>query len=97
MQNFDIKSLVGKSVFIRTVTHYFVGRLVDISEKHFAIDNASWIAETAKWNETVQEGKLNEVYPYYPETVVFVFTTQAVDIFSWPFELPTLRSVVEMN
>jgi hypothetical protein len=85
---YSIDNLVEKTVLIRTVTHYFVGKLLETGE-FFTLNNASWIAETAQWNKTAQQGKLNESYPYNPETVVFVNRESIVDIFEWPFELPT--------
>jgi hypothetical protein len=84
-----ITDLIGKIVFIRTVTHYFVGRLLDIDNNFFAINQASWIAETDEWSRCSKQGKLNEAYPYNPETTVFVNVDSLVDVFEWPFTLPT--------
>jgi hypothetical protein len=80
---FSIEDLVGKNVFIRTVTHYFIGELVGMDAQCFYITQAAWVAETARWSETVSKGTLNEVEPYPTDLMVCVSRAAFIDIFEW--------------
>ena len=44
----SLEDLVGGIIFIRTVTHYYVGTLREISGQFLMLDNASWIADTGR-------------------------------------------------
>lgn len=49
--------IVGRDYLIRTVTHYYTGRLVWVGDKEIVIEDATWVADTGRFNE-------NEVEPY---------------------------------
>jgi hypothetical protein len=83
-----LDQFIGKKVFIRTITHYFVGEMVETDNLFICLKKASWIAETAKWSETVAKGELNEVEPYPPELPAYVAIAALIDIFEWTHELP---------
>jgi hypothetical protein len=85
----NITELTGENVFVRTVTHYYTGKLVTISEGFLQLDDAAWIADTGRFSEALKNGKLNEVEPY-PGTC-FVSAGAIVDLCHWTHELP--RSV----
>lgn len=71
--------VVGKDYFIRTVTHYFTGRLVWVGDKELAIEDAAWIADTGRFNEFVAGKTVSEVEPF-PEGVVIVGRGAIVDM-----------------
>lgn len=79
---------LDQNVFIRTVTHYFVGHVVGITEKEIYLDQCAWVAETARWSETLRDGKLNEVECYPPDLVNAVFRAGIIDVVEWRHELP---------
>lgn len=71
--------VVGKDYFIRTVTHYFTGRLVWVGDKEIAIEDAAWIPDTGRFNEFVKGETVNEVEPF-PAGVVIVGRGAIIDM-----------------
>jgi hypothetical protein len=69
--------------FIRTITMYVVGELVAIDEHEITLRDAAWIADTGRFNEALQTGKLNEVEPA-PEGISIVGRGSIVDAYLWP-------------
>ena len=55
---------VGDCVFIRTVTLYYVGRVVGFSDTEILLEEASWIADTGRFMQALTTGSLSEVEPY---------------------------------
>ena len=62
---------VGKNYFIRTVTHYYTGRLVAVYEHELVIADAAWIADTGRYADALKSGDFSEVEPY-PEGNVII-------------------------
>ena len=71
--------IIGNEYFIRTVTHYFTGRLVWVGDKEFALEDVAWIADTGRFNEFVAGKNVNEVEPY-PKGVVIVGRGALIDM-----------------
>lgn len=82
----ELSELNGKKVFIRTVTHYYTGRLTDSPEGWLKLDEAAWIADTGRFHIALREGRLEEVEPY-PGTC-WIAAGAVVDVCEWPHELP---------
>lgn len=78
---------VGNNVFVRTVTHYYTGRVLDFDTRTLLLEGAAWVAETDRWADTLRTGKLREVEPF-PEGVVYVAMGAVVDICDWSHPLP---------
>jgi hypothetical protein len=55
---------IGKSYFIRTVTHYFTGILIWVGDKELCLENVAWIADTGRFNEFMAEKTVSEVEPF---------------------------------
>jgi hypothetical protein len=66
---------VGAKVFIRTVTHYYTGLVVSITNEAVLLTDAAWIA-----------GKLNEVEPF--PAGVEVRQAAIIDVSPWLHPLP---------
>ena len=81
-----IKSLIGKPVFIRAVTHYYTGRLVAITPDAFVLADAAWIADTGHWGTALKAGSLREVEPYPGRC--YVMRGAIVDMCEWTHALP---------
>src|SRR5882762_6780000 len=79
------------AVIVRTVTHYYVGRLVGEDERWLYLADCAWVADTGRWSTALSTGKLNEVEPYPDGVVVRVAVGAVVDISDWNHKLP--RSV----
>lgn len=81
---------IGEQVFVRCVTYHLTGRIVRISNigltyfLHLA--DAAWIANTERFMNAIEEGKLSEVEPVTKEVRVNISTI--VDCFHWDNPLP---------
>ena len=78
---------VGKNVFIRTVTNYLVGLLVEVHDQELVLEGASWVADTGRYATALETGVLNEVEPY-PAGRVVVGRGAIIDCCTWAHELP---------
>ncbi len=80
---------VGQNYFIRTVTHYYTGKLIRVTAKELVLENAAWIADTGRFHDALKTGKLNEVEPF--EDDVVVGRGAVVDAVKWKHELPRVQ------
>ena len=78
---------LGEKVFIRTVTHYYTGRVIRVSKDEIELESAAWIADTKRFADTLRLGELSEVEPY-PDRVL-IGRGAVVDICTWLHDLPT--------
>ncbi len=76
----------GDKVFIRTVTYHLVGEVEEIKDGWATLLNASWVADSGRFNKAIADGTLNEVEYVGP---AFVNLATAVDAFPWKHDLPT--------
>lgn len=76
---------------IRSVTNYFVGRLVEVHEKEIVLKEVSWVASTGDFNKACMTGELNEIEPYNPNHRVIVGRGSIIDVSPWDFDLPKER------
>jgi hypothetical protein len=51
---------VGDALLIRTVTHYYTGRLVTWDALTIVIEEAAWIADTGRYSAAMATGTVNE-------------------------------------
>lgn len=77
----------GKAYLIRTVTHYVVGRLLDVEAHELWLDQAAWVADTGRFSAALQQGVLREVEPF-PDGAVAVGRGAIVDAALWRHPLP---------
>jgi len=86
-ENIDInsyKDLIGKAWYIRTVTYHTVGKVVKIIGSMLQLEQASWVADSGRFMQTLKEGTLNEVEPV---GISFVNLNSVVDMFPWKHSL----------
>jgi hypothetical protein len=76
----------GEKYFIRTVTHYYTGRLVAVTESDLVLDEAAWIADTGRFATALSTGTINECEPFPGQ--VLVSRGAVVDACEWNHELP---------
>lgn len=76
----------GEKVFIRTVTTYYVGVIVDMNERCISLRHASWVADTGRFSAAIAAGSLKETEPY-PGGVI-VMRQSIVDCCIWEHALP---------
>ena len=80
---------IGKAYFLRTVTYHLVGTVKEIKGQFLVLENASWIADSGRFMQAIQEGKLAEVEPVGD---AFVNITTVTDAFPWVHPLPDKQS-----
>lgn len=72
---------IGLVYFIRTVTHYFTGRLAWVGDKEIVIEDACWIADTGRFNEFLKDkNKANETEPFPEGSAVIVGRGSIIDM-----------------
>ena len=73
---------VGKHYVIRTVTMIDVGKLIAVTDDELVLENASWIADTGRWNEFLKNGTYSESEPF-PDGKVIVGRHAIIDAVIW--------------
>lgn len=74
---------VGNPVLIITVTRYYTGRIVGVTDSEILIEDAAWIADTGRFFDAFRDGELSE-FEAYPDGVVSVARGCIVDVSTWP-------------
>ena len=77
---------VGQAYFIRTVTMYFTGRLIQITPQELVLEEAAWIADTGRFSDAMKSGSFSEVEPFSGK--VIVGRGSIVDAQEWSLALP---------
>ena len=78
---------VGASLFIRTVTMHYTGRLSRVTAGELVLTDAAWIADSGRFNVALRTGALSEVEPY-PDGPVIVPRDGVIDAALWTHALP---------
>ena len=64
---------IGKTYHIRTVTMDYAGTLKDFDQQHIVLTEASWVADSGRFNEYLRDtSKINENEPYKNDVIVNV-------------------------
>jgi hypothetical protein len=81
----------GKAYFIRTVTHHYIGKVVDVREQCVIVNNCVWVADDGRFHKFLKGewDESSEREPYPPELEVMVFFGAMVDASEWKHEIPT--------
>ena len=72
--------IVGKEYFLRTVTHFFTGRLIWVGDKEIVLEDCAWIADTGRFNEFLAGKTVNEVEPFPKGMPVIVGRGAIIDM-----------------
>jgi len=76
---------LGQKVIVRTVTHFHIGTLVAIEGQWLMLDDALWVANTGRWHQALEEGKVEEADPFPGR--VWVNAYGVIDITPWPHDV----------
>lgn len=79
------EDLVGKKLFIRTVTFHWVGKVEKVNGSILQLSNASWIADSGRFMQAIKDGELEEVEPVGDWCVNM---NSSVDFGEWRHDLP---------
>ena len=75
---------IGTAYLIRTVTHYWTGRVIAITGDFLELEDAAWIADTGRYHEAISKGLLGEVEPAGDSIVAL---GAVIDAVKWEHEL----------
>ena len=81
------EDLVGKSLFIRTVTYHLIGKVEKVIGHVLQLSQAVWVAESGRFMNAIAEGTLNEVEPI--KAPWFVNMDSVTDFGIWNHPIPT--------
>ena len=81
---------VGQAYFIRTVTMYYIGKLVAVYPQELVLADAAWIADTGRFHQAMTTGTLAEVEPFGVGEVV-IGRGAIVDACLWSHPIPTIQ------
>ena len=81
--------VVGMAYYFRTVTYHLTGRVKAIVGSFLVIEDAAWIADSGRFTQAINDGKLNEVEPM--DVDVIVNTNSITDAPIWKHELPRIQ------
>jgi len=82
----SLADLVGQKWFIRTVTYHCVGKAVKLVNNFLFLTDASWVADSGRFQQAIQTGSLSETEPV---GLMAVNLEAVVDLFPWMHDLPT--------
>jgi hypothetical protein len=77
--------IVGEKVFIRTVTHYYTGKIKAIVGQWLILDEAAWIADTGRFHDFLKDGKCNEYEGFISD--VKIPLGSIIDVTEWGHSL----------
>lgn len=80
---------VNEKYFIRTVTHHFVGLLVDVKQGELVLTEASWVASDGRFADMLKTGKFDEVEPFPEKDNVIINRSSIIDAVRFNHPLPT--------
>lgn len=88
--------VVGETVFIRTVTHYYLGRITEVLLPESGVlvpgvllADCSWVADTRRFGEFLAGRVTDFESEFFSTGVVLVAAAVIVDATRWPHALPT--------
>jgi len=79
---------IGKAILVRTVTHYYTGRIVAVAEEEVELSDVCWVADTGRFADAFAQGELSELEPYPEGRNVVLNRGAFVDWCAWEKALP---------
>lgn len=80
-----LDDLVGKKLFIRTVTYHLIGKVKNRMGAFLELSEASWVPDSGRFMDAIKDGSLNEIEPV---GTAWVNLSSVVDFFPWIHKLP---------
>ena len=80
------------NTFIRTVTSYYTGEVIEENETEIVLVKAAWIADTGRFAQAMATGDFSEVEPYPDTHQVCVARSSVIDrVRNWPHPIPRVQ------
>ena len=80
--------LIGGKYFFRTVTYHLLGRVTKRVGSFLHLEQASWVADSGRFMNTIKNGELSEVEPV---GIAYVNIGSVTDFFPWKHSLPNAQ------
>jgi len=80
-----LEDLIGRKVFLRTVTFHFTGKVIGVFNNTLRLEDAAWIADSGRFADAIKTGNLDEVEPVGDWNVNY---DTVVDWGFWNHDLP---------
>lgn len=82
---------VGKAYFIRSVTHHYLGRVIEIYNLCIVMEACVWVADDGRFHKLMggEWDSSSEREPYGKEKKVQIFFGGMLDATEWSLEIPT--------
>jgi hypothetical protein len=80
---------VGENYFVQTVTAFYTGKLVAVTESDFELSEAAWIASTGRFSDALKSGVFDEVEPFSQNAIVSRGVILCIT--PWPHALPRVQ------
>lgn len=83
-----IDELIGKNMFLRTMTHHYTGHAVSRDSMFLKLETAAWIADDGRFSESMKNAdNFFEVEPYNKPNAINLYSI--LDIGELSGKLPT--------
>jgi len=76
---------IGEAYLIRTVTYHILGKVESIKGNFLVLNEASWVADSGRFNEAIGKGTLNEI-EFVGNAIVSI--NAIADAYPWSHKLP---------
>jgi hypothetical protein len=80
--------LIGKNVIVRTVTMIYTGRLDHVTPQDYVLLDCSWIPETDRYMQFVENGSVRECEPFPGDLPVYINRGSLLDVCELRKNLP---------
>lgn len=80
------EDFIGMKLYFRTVTYHVIGKVEKKIGTFFQLSDASWVADSGRFQQAIDDGVLDEVEPV--KVTAWVNLSSCVDIYVWNHELP---------
>jgi hypothetical protein len=77
---------VGTAVVVRGIPFHYIGRIAEVQARGIVLEDAGWLADSARWSDFLKNGTINEYEPY-PDPVWISWDVIA-DVTPWRHALP---------
>lgn len=87
-QEHSLYKYKDENVFIRTITHHYTGKVIDITNMDITLTKACWIPDDGRFNEFLKDPKNNvkESEPFLNDVTIMIGTI---------IDVTTIKNLVE--
>ena len=79
---------IGANYFIRTVTHHFTGKLLQVFPTELVLVDGAWIADDGRLSDALRKGEFTEVEPFPDDQQIIIGRGSIIDAQIFAHKLP---------